>query len=97
MEEQISINVLSLKCCSLIFDVDFQDDYQEERLQKMDDEWSVYRCHTIMNCTKTCPKVNTTLLRFIVWNKLIFNLILLSLNLSNALELFTVHIYANTF
>jgi len=36
--------------------VDSRDDYQAERLQKMDDEWSVYRCHTIMNCTKTCPK-----------------------------------------
>ena len=37
-----------------------QDDYGEERLAKLDDHWSVYRCHTIMNCTKTCPKVNMT-------------------------------------
>ena len=37
----------------------FQDDYTEERLAKLDsDPFKVYRCHTIMNCTKTCPKVS---------------------------------------
>merc|ERR1712141_149023 len=36
--------------------IDSRDDYGEERLAKLDDHWSVYRCHTIMNCTKTCPK-----------------------------------------
>lgn len=36
--------------------IDSRDDYQQERLDKMDDEFSVYRCHTIMSCTKTCPK-----------------------------------------
>lgn len=36
----------------------FQDDYTEERLANLDsDPFKVYRCHTIMNCTKTCPKV----------------------------------------
>jgi len=36
--------------------IDSRDDYQAERLSKMEDGYSVYRCHTIMNCTKTCPK-----------------------------------------
>merc|ERR1712020_254261 len=29
---------------------------QADRLDKLRDPFSVYRCHTIMNCTKTCPK-----------------------------------------
>lgn len=37
--------------------VDFRDDYTEERLAQLQDPFSLYRCHTIMNCTKTCPKV----------------------------------------
>jgi succinate dehydrogenase/fumarate reductase-like Fe-S protein len=28
-------------------------------LQKLSDPFSVMSCHTIMNCTKTCPKVIT--------------------------------------
>jgi succinate dehydrogenase (ubiquinone) iron-sulfur subunit len=36
--------------------MDSRDDYAQERLQKMSDKWSLYKCHTIMNCTKTCPK-----------------------------------------
>lgn len=37
--------------------IDSRDDYTEERLEKLDsDPFKVYRCHTIMNCTKTCPK-----------------------------------------
>eukprot|EP00112_Aurelia_sp_Birch-Aquarium-sp1_P000931 Seg1091.11 transcript_id=Seg1091.11/GoldUCD/mRNA.D3Y31 product="Succinate dehydrogenase" protein_id=Seg1091.11/GoldUCD/D3Y31 len=36
--------------------IDSRDEYTAERLEKMNDHWSVYRCHTIMNCTKTCPK-----------------------------------------
>lgn len=36
--------------------LDSRDDFKEERLAQMRDEWSLYRCHTIMNCTKTCPK-----------------------------------------
>lgn len=27
-----------------------------ERLEELDDPFKVYRCHTIMNCSKTCPK-----------------------------------------
>ncbi|XP_029650100.1 succinate dehydrogenase [ubiquinone] iron-sulfur subunit, mitochondrial [Octopus sinensis] len=36
--------------------IDSRDDFTVERLSKMEDKFSVYRCHTIMNCTKTCPK-----------------------------------------
>lgn len=36
--------------------MDSRDDYRQERLDNLRDKWSVYRCHTIMNCTKTCPK-----------------------------------------
>ena len=35
---------------------DSRDQATEERLSKLDDAFSVYRCHTIMNCTNTCPK-----------------------------------------
>ncbi|XP_013789760.1 succinate dehydrogenase [ubiquinone] iron-sulfur subunit, mitochondrial-like, partial [Limulus polyphemus] len=37
--------------------IDSRDEATEERLGKLKDRFSVYRCHTIMNCTKTCPKV----------------------------------------
>jgi len=36
--------------------IDSRDQHQAERLDKLRDPFSVYRCHTIMNCTKTCPK-----------------------------------------
>ncbi|CAJ0605337.1 unnamed protein product [Cylicocyclus nassatus] len=36
--------------------IDSRDDYAKERLDRMHDAYSVYKCHTIMNCTKTCPK-----------------------------------------
>nr|XP_025036496.1 succinate dehydrogenase [ubiquinone] iron-sulfur subunit, mitochondrial [Pelodiscus sinensis] len=36
--------------------IDSRDDYTEERLAQLEDPFSLYRCHTIMNCTKTCPK-----------------------------------------
>lgn len=35
---------------------DSRDKNTEERLEKLEDPFSLYRCHTIMNCTKTCPK-----------------------------------------
>lgn len=38
------------------FLVDSRDDHQGERLDNLDDPFKVYRCHTIMNCTNTCPK-----------------------------------------
>lgn len=37
--------------------IDSRDDFTDERLAMMEDHFTVYRCHTIMNCTKTCPKV----------------------------------------
>jgi len=36
--------------------IDSRDNHTQERLDKLRDPFSVYRCHTIMNCTKTCPK-----------------------------------------
>lgn len=36
--------------------IDSRDQKSVERLDKLRDPFSVYRCHTIMNCTKTCPK-----------------------------------------
>jgi len=36
--------------------IDSRDDYTVERMNAMEDKFSVFRCHTIMNCTKTCPK-----------------------------------------
>lgn len=36
--------------------IDSRDEHTAERLDKLRDPFSVYRCHTIMNCTKTCPK-----------------------------------------
>ena len=35
---------------------DSRDDAGKERLNELRDPFSLYRCHTIMNCTKTCPK-----------------------------------------
>ncbi|KAL7298223.1 hypothetical protein TKK_0009213 [Trichogramma kaykai] len=36
--------------------IDSRDENVKKRLDKLKDPYSVYRCHTIMNCTKTCPK-----------------------------------------
>lgn len=35
---------------------DSRDEYTNERLQAIDDEFKLYRCHTIMNCARACPK-----------------------------------------
>ena len=35
---------------------DTRDDATNERLKKINDSMSLYRCHTIMNCTNACPK-----------------------------------------
>ncbi len=35
---------------------DSRDEAQGERLDQLEDPFKLYRCHTIMNCTKTCPK-----------------------------------------
>ncbi|VDN31111.1 unnamed protein product [Gongylonema pulchrum] len=36
--------------------IDSRDDYASERLSKIHDHFSAFKCHTILNCTKTCPK-----------------------------------------
>ena len=38
------------------FIVDSRDKNKKERLEQLEDKFKLYRCHTIMNCTKTCPK-----------------------------------------
>lgn len=35
---------------------DSRDEYTGERLDDLEDPFRLYRCHTIMNCTNTCPK-----------------------------------------
>lgn len=36
--------------------VDSRDEKTGERLDELEDPFRLYRCHTIMNCVKTCPK-----------------------------------------
>ena len=36
--------------------VDSRDEATGERLDQLEDSFKLYRCHTIMNCAKTCPK-----------------------------------------
>ena len=36
--------------------VDSRDKSTNKRLDKLEDSFSLYRCHTIMNCTNACPK-----------------------------------------
>ena len=36
--------------------VDSRDENAGERLDDLEDPYRLYRCHTIMNCTNTCPK-----------------------------------------
>jgi len=35
---------------------DSRDDMTDKRLEGLDDAFKLYRCHTIMNCTRVCPK-----------------------------------------
>ncbi|MCW9002285.1 MAG: succinate dehydrogenase iron-sulfur subunit, partial [Rhodospirillales bacterium] len=35
---------------------DSRDETKGDRLDSLNDSFRVYRCHTIMNCTNTCPK-----------------------------------------
>ncbi len=35
---------------------DSRDEITGERLDELEDPFKLYRCHTIMNCTDTCPK-----------------------------------------
>jgi succinate dehydrogenase / fumarate reductase iron-sulfur subunit len=36
--------------------IDSRDENTGERLDDLEDPFRLYRCHTIMNCAKTCPK-----------------------------------------
>ena len=35
---------------------DSRDEAKNDRLDELEDSFKLYRCHTIMNCTNTCPK-----------------------------------------
>ena len=35
---------------------DSRDEFTGERLDELEDPFRLYRCHTIFNCTKACPK-----------------------------------------
>ena len=35
---------------------DSRDEATEKRLDNLEDPFRLYRCHTILNCTRTCPK-----------------------------------------
>ena len=35
---------------------DSRDEKTGDRLDALEDPFRLYRCHTILNCTKTCPK-----------------------------------------
>ncbi|HUZ67024.1 MAG TPA: succinate dehydrogenase iron-sulfur subunit [Beijerinckiaceae bacterium] len=36
--------------------IDSRDEAKGERLNNLEDPYRLYRCHTIMNCAKACPK-----------------------------------------
>jgi succinate dehydrogenase / fumarate reductase iron-sulfur subunit len=36
--------------------IDTRDEATGERLDQLEDPFRLYRCHTILNCTRTCPK-----------------------------------------
>jgi succinate dehydrogenase / fumarate reductase iron-sulfur subunit len=36
--------------------IDSRDEDRTSRLDNLEDPFKLYRCHTIMNCAKTCPK-----------------------------------------
>ena len=36
--------------------IDSRDESTGQRLDQLEDPFKLYRCHTIMNCTQTCPK-----------------------------------------
>lgn len=36
--------------------IDSRDESKNEKLEMLDDTFKLYRCHSIMNCVKTCPK-----------------------------------------
>ena len=52
---------------------DSRDQNKQERLQQLADTFKLYRCHTIMNCTDTCPKGLNPALAIAEIKKLIVN------------------------
>ena len=38
--------------------IDSRDDFRKERLQALEGAYKVFKCHTILNCTRVCPKVS---------------------------------------
>ena len=45
------------RCCRPIAgSIDCRDEATGERLDDLEDPFRLYRCHTIMNCAKACPK-----------------------------------------
>ena len=36
--------------------MDSRDEATGERLDNLEDPFRLYRCHTILNCAKACPK-----------------------------------------
>ncbi|KAF8906863.1 iron-sulphar subunit protein of succinate dehydrogenase [Mucidula mucida] len=40
---------------------DSRDSYGAERKEKLQNEMSLYRCHTIFNCSRTCPRIKLEL------------------------------------
>jgi succinate dehydrogenase / fumarate reductase iron-sulfur subunit len=36
--------------------IDSRDEAAGDRLDNLKDPFRLYRCHTILNCTRTCPK-----------------------------------------
>jgi succinate dehydrogenase / fumarate reductase iron-sulfur subunit len=54
------------------FIADSRDEATEERLDALEDSFSLYRCHGIMNCVSVCPKgLNPTEAISNIRNKLI--------------------------
>ena len=45
------------RCCKPIAGCsDSRDEATGERLDNLEDPFRLYRCHTILNCSKACPK-----------------------------------------
>lgn len=50
----VNIECLLLMCRWIS---DSRDEYTKERLDSLaEDEFKLYRCHTILNCARACPK-----------------------------------------
>ncbi|WZZ65882.1 hypothetical protein YC2023_077252 [Brassica napus] len=59
VREGASLNVSVENCksnCLIVWISDSRDEYTKERLEAINDEFKLYRCHTILNCARACPK-----------------------------------------